>query len=157
MADPPEYQSPYDERSRGVPPPPPPPPSSYRTPPPGQQGVPTRTTTTPAAGAPPAASRGRQLLWIALVIVDLFLALHFIFYLTEAGDVGFGHLVYLVGDGLNAPFRGLFNVSVTHSGHPIQWADVLAVAIYTIVAWIVDRVVVIMTTGPRRGTPRASA
>lgn len=145
-----------------MPEPPPPPPPSYRTPPPGpipRPGEPRVTATTPSAvTAPPAASRGRQLLWIALVIVDLFLALHFIFLLTGAGDVGFGHLVYVVGDALNAPFRGLFNVSLTHSGHPIQWADVVAVVIYTIVAWIVDRVIVIMTTpGPRRGAPPTPA
>lgn len=161
MPDPPEYRNPYTERPAGPPPPPPPP--SYRTPPPGQPwdrtppaggpGV-TPASTTTTVGAPPAASRSRQLLWIALVIVDLFLALHFIFFLTAAGDVGFGHLVYVVGDALNAPFRGLFNISVTHSGHKLQWADVVAVAIYTIVAWIVDRVIVIMTTpSPRRGTP----
>lgn len=156
MPDPPEYQSPYDERWANTPPPPPPP--SYRQPGPARPAGPDRTAPPAPAAAPPAASRGRQLLWIALIVVDLFLALHFIFYLTAAGDVGFGSLVYVVGNGLDAPFRGLFNVSVTHSGHPIQWADIVAVVIYTVVAWIVDRVIVIMTTpGPRRGTPRPPA
>lgn len=152
MPDPPEYQSPYDERSPGTPPPPPPP--GGRPPGPGRPPLPDQPTIAAPAAAPAAASRGRQLLWIALIIVDLFLALHFIFYLTAAGDVGFGRLVYVVGDALDAPFRGLFNVSVTHSGHPIQWADVVAVVIYTVVTWIVDRVIVIMTApGPRRGAP----
>jgi hypothetical protein len=110
------------------------------------------------AAVPPGVRRGRQLLWVALVIVDLFLALHFLFLLTGAGDVGFGHIVYVVGDGLNAPFRGLFNVGVTHSGHPLQWADILAIVIYTAVALIVDRLIVIFTTpSPRRGGPPPAA
>lgn len=134
---------------QGPVPPPPPPPSSYEAAPQRQRAV----ADAHRAAAPPAYSRTRQLMWVALAIVDLFLVLHFIFLLSGAGDVGFGRIVYVVGDALNAPFRGLFNVGVTHGGHPIQWADIVAIVIYSVVALIIDRVIAILSApSPRRGT-----
>ena len=98
--------------------------------------------------------RGRSLLWVALAIVIVLLTLDFIFFLAGANDVGFGHLVYGVGNALNAPFRGLFNITVTRHGHPVQWADLIAIAIYTVAAVIIDRLIVIFTTPSARPTSR---
>ncbi|MBV8529626.1 MAG: hypothetical protein JOZ75_15045 [Candidatus Dormibacteraeota bacterium] len=95
-------------------------------------------------------SRGRSLLWVALAIVNVILVLDFIFLLAGANDVGFGHIVYGVGSALNAPFRNLFNITVTRHGHPVQWADLIAIVIYTVAAVIIDRLIVIFTTPSSR-------
>jgi hypothetical protein len=96
--------------------------------------------------------RGRSLLWVALGIVNVILALDFIFFIAGANDVGFGHIVYSVGGALNAPFRDLFNISVTPRGHPVQWADLIAIVIYTVAAVIIDRLIVIFTTPSSRSS-----
>jgi hypothetical protein len=96
--------------------------------------------------------RGRSLLWVALVLVNVILALDFIFFLAGANDVGFGHIVYGVGNALNVPFRGLFNISLTPGAHPVQWADVIAIVVYTMAALIIDRLIVIVATPSRRAS-----
>ena len=142
MPEPVEYQNQYVESATGAPPPPP----GYPPVPPGERAVVTRGV------AAPAGFRARQSVWVAIAIVDIILALRFIFYLAGAHDVGFAHAVYVIGAALDAPFRGIFNTSIAPGDHPVQWADVLAVAIYSVAAWIVDRIILIASTpSPRRG------
>ena len=129
-----------DRYEAAVPPPPPPPagaPPAY-----DEQLTSTQTTVTPVA------YRMRTLVWLILVVVDVILGLRFIFYAAGANDVGFAHAMYVIGTALDAPFRGIFNVTAATAGHPLQWADVLAIAVYSIAAWIVTRVMVIGATPP---------
>ncbi|MBV9099684.1 MAG: hypothetical protein JOZ46_13090 [Candidatus Dormibacteraeota bacterium] len=101
----------------------------------------------------PAGFRARQTVWVLLVITDLILALRFIFYAAGAHDTGFAHAMFVLGSALDAPFRGIFNVTEHTAGHPLQWADLLAIAIYSVAAWIVARLITIAATPPARSGP----
>lgn len=96
----------------------------------------------------PVAYRSIQLVWLIAGVVDIILALHFIFRAAAANNTGFAHYVFRIGGWLAAPFEGIFN---TTGNGTIRWADVLAVVIYSIAAWIVTKVVRI-TAAPRKGT-----
>jgi len=151
MTDPIEVRQERVESTAGTPPPPPapgyPPASSYS----GERVVTTRSTSLQSG------FRGRQTVWVCIAIVDLFLALDFIFFAAGANNTGFASLVYTIGGALAAPFRGIFNITTAPHGHPLQWADVLAIVIYTLAAWIVNRVILIATTpSDRRGATVAS-
>ncbi|MFN2582100.1 MAG: hypothetical protein ABR498_05100 [Candidatus Dormibacteria bacterium] len=137
-----EYQHDYIEPV----PPPPPPPGYLPVTAPVQRAY---TTNTVAA---PRGFRGRQLVWVCLAIVDLILALDFLFLLAGANNVGFARAIYAIGAALAAPFRGIFAISTTPGHHPVVWTDLLAIVIYSIAAWIVDRLIVIVSTpSSRRG------
>lgn len=127
----------------------PPPAPGYATGPyAGDRVVATRSTVVPAG------FRGRQLVWVSIAIVDLFLALDFIFFAAGANNVGFGSIVYTVGGALAMPFRGIFNITTAPQHHPLQWADILAIVIYTIAAWLVNRLILVATTPSNRtGAP----
>lgn len=96
----------------------------------------------------PVGSRLRQLVWLLVGIVDAILALHFIFRAVGANNTGFAHYIYRLGGALAAPFEGIFNNTVTNGVAVIHWADVLAIVVYTIAAWIVAKLVSILA-GPR--------
>lgn len=156
MPEPIEYQNQYVETAAAPPPPAPVAPVQPVAPVgPVAPAVGTRAVTT-STTAVPAGYRARQLVWVILAVVVLILALRFVFFLAGANNVGFAHAIYAIGAALDAPFRGIFNNSITPGDHPLQWADVLAIIVYTIAAWIVDRVIIIMSTpSPRRGVPPA--
>lgn len=99
----------------------------------------------------PVGYRSIQLIWLIAGVVDFILALDFIFRAVGAHNTSFAHYIYRIGGWLAAPFLGIFNTTVAANGTSvIQWADVLAVAIYTVAAWVVTKVIRILTT-PRTG------
>jgi hypothetical protein len=99
----------------------------------------------------PVGYRSIQLIWLIAGVVDFILALDFIFRAVGAHNTGFAHYIYRIGGWLAAPFLGIFNTTVAANGTSvIQWADVLAVAIYTVAAWVVTKLIRILTT-PRTG------
>jgi hypothetical protein len=126
------------------------PPPEYNTVPPPVYAAPrvaaARTTMAPVG------SRARQFVWLAVAIVDVILALRFTFIALSANDTGFVSAMNQAGAALAYPFKGIFgNTSV--DGHALQWACILAIGIYTIAAWVVDRLVVIAATHTDRGAP----
>jgi hypothetical protein len=98
----------------------------------------------------PAGFRMIQLVWLIAVVVDIILALDFIFRAANAHNTGFAHYIYRLGGWLAAPFNGIFNTTTASNGALIRWTDVLAVVVYTAAAWIVTRLVRITAT-PRTG------
>jgi hypothetical protein len=94
----------------------------------------------------PPAYRARQGVWLALIVVDIILALRFLFYALGANDVGFASAMYRIGSALDAPFRGIFSTTLDPSGHPLQWADLLAIAVYALAAWLVTKVILLFST-----------
>jgi len=103
----------------------------------------------------PVAYRARSVVWLFLAVVDIILALRFIFFAAGANDTGFAHAMYAIGGALDAPFRGIFNVTTATASHPLHWEDILAIVIYSIAAWIVTRVMVIGSTPPDRARTAA--
>ena len=110
-----------------------------------------------AAAAPVATSTGAysvgsrliQLVWLLAGVVDLILALDFVFRAVPANNTGFAHYIYRLGGWLGAPFDGIFNTTTANHGTSVfRWSDVLAVVIYAVAAWIVARLIRI--TAPAR-------
>jgi hypothetical protein len=109
-----------------------------------------RSTQSSRVGGSPVGSRLIQLVWLIAGVVDAILALDFIFKAAGANNTGFAHYIYRLGGWLAAPFNGIFTNTAVASGTVFHWADVLAVAVYTIAAWIVTKLVSILAT-PRTG------
>ncbi len=133
------------------------------------QGAPAPVATAPVAAAPVAAAPGAagtsvyssrvgvypvgyraiQLIWLIVGVIDIILALDFIFKAANANNTGFAHYIYRLAGWLAAPFSGIFNNTATN-GTVFRWADVLAIAIYSVAGWIVTKLVRITAT-PRTG------
>jgi hypothetical protein len=115
------------------------------------------TPTTPVAAAAPASTtttssyrrsgesqgvyRTVQLVWLIVGVIDLLIALDFIFRAAAANNTGFAHYMYRIGGRLAAPFDGIFNLTVVNGKSVLRWPDLLAIAIYTIAAYIVVKLV----------------
>jgi hypothetical protein len=115
----------------------------------------TTTTRTYASRTPTysGSSRLAQFVWLVVGIVDVILALDFIFRAAGGANTGFAHYVYRIGGWLSAPFAGIFtNTPITNGRTFVRWADVLAVVIYTLAALAVVKLVQIVAT-PRARTP----
>jgi hypothetical protein len=120
------------------------PPSAF-TPPPPAPGPPPPARRGGLAPAPPPSRMGAaaggwrttRLLWFAVSVVDSFLALDLVFRLASANDIGFAALVLRVGDALSMPFQGIFANLTARGGAVIRWSDLVALVIYTLVAWAV--------------------
>jgi hypothetical protein len=103
-----------------------------------------QTTTRSSRVVTPVGSRLQSTVWLAVGIVDLILALDFVFKLLAAANVGFVGFITMVAGSLAAPFRGVLASSVP-SGHYFYWPDVLAIVVFLIAAWIVVSLIGITT------------
>jgi hypothetical protein len=103
----------------------------------------------------PVGYRARQIVWLCAGIVNAILALRFIFLAAGAGDSGFASFIYAAGSALAAPFRGIIGNSTAGNGHPLEWADLVAIAVYTLAAWIVAKIVMIASVHEDGTAPAA--
>lgn len=100
--------------------------------------------------------RARQIVWLCLGIVNFILALRFIFLGAGASSGNaFASFIYTAGSALAAPFRGIIGTTSAGNGHPLEWADLVAIAIYSIAAWVVAKIVMISAVHEDRGVPAA--
>jgi hypothetical protein len=89
---------------------------------------------------PSARARLTELIGLAILVVDLFLALDFVFRAVAASRDGFVQVVDRVGDALASPFSGIFRD--THTvGHTTFWAALIALVVYTVAALILLRII----------------
>jgi hypothetical protein len=98
--------------------------------------------------------RARQAVWLAVAVVDVFLALRFALLAADAGASGFTSFIYTVGVALSHPFRTVFGTTISN-GHPLQWAVLLAIVVYTFAAWVVSRLILIAASPSGRGVTAA--
>jgi hypothetical protein len=115
----------------------------------------TPSTTTPIST--PVVTRGSnrlgELVWLCLAVVDAFLALDFLFRAVAAQDSGFVGAVTRVGNALASPFTGIFSrQTVPQVDHTTFWAALVAIVVYTVAAWILLRLLTLLTG---RGYKRA--
>ena len=79
-----------------------------------------------------------QLTWLIAGLVDVILALDFLFRTLNTHDQGFAGFIYSVGAVLGAPFDGIFGNTVNLSQNAVigidRWGDLMAIAIYTLIA-----------------------
>jgi hypothetical protein len=112
------------------------------------------TTTHRTATVTPLGSRIQSAVWLVVGIVDVALALDFVFKLLAAANVGFVGFISDVAGSLSAPFRGVLATSAP-SGHYFAWPDVVAVVVYSIAALVV--VILIRILAGRRSPQTSGA
>jgi hypothetical protein len=100
----------------------------------------------------PVGFRPRQLLWLAYAIVAGFLVVDLVFHAAGASTgSSFVNFVYNVGGAFNMPFRNI--IAGQQPGvATLQWADVIALVVYAFAAWVVERVIVIMSRSSQPST-----
>lgn len=98
---------------------------------------------------PSAHDRLSELIVLAILVVDLFLALDFVFRAVLASRDGFVQIVLRVGDALAGPFAGIFT-NTNAAGHATFWAALIALAVYTVAALILLRIIHLVTSPIRR-------
>lgn len=110
----------------------------------GPDGTGERTVTRTSSTVAPMGFRARNTVWLAVGIVDIILALDFVFKLAGSATIGFVGFISSVAAPLAAPFRGVFSTTLA-TGHYTNWADVAGIVVYLIAAWIVVSLIGIMT------------
>ena len=94
--------------------------------------------------------RLRELVWLAVLVVDAFLALDFLFRAIAATSDGFVLIVLRVGNALASPFAGLFSNTTAVVGRTSFWSAVLAIVIYSLAAWVVTRFITLLAGHSKR-------
>ncbi|MGC2191474.1 MAG: hypothetical protein WA751_03980 [Candidatus Dormiibacterota bacterium] len=134
-------------------------PPEYQPKPPQPTQAGSQPTISPAVGEdrgrPAQASRWRgyrvgELILLSVTIVDAFLALDFVFRATAVSQDGFVSVVDRVGGALASPFAGIFRPGVPQVGHTTFWAALLALAIYTVAALVLLRLIHLLSSPLRR-------
>ncbi len=92
-----------------------------------------------------------ELILLSVLVVDAFLALDFVFRATAVHGGGFVSVVDRVGGALASPFAGIFKAGVPQVGHTTFWAALLALAVYTLAALVLVRLVHLLSSPFRRG------
>lgn len=110
----------------------------------------TQTTADPLTGAQVQQSSTRmwsgrapgvELVWLVAGIVAVILAMDFIFHAAGANNVGFAAFIFSMGTFFAAPFAGIFNTSTAATGNLYIWADILAMVVYGLLAFVIVKVV----------------
>jgi hypothetical protein len=103
-------------------------------------GVVTRT------GIYPAGYRAIQTVWFVIGVINAILAFDFVLRLLAANNVGFAHLMYVLGRVFGTPFDGIFNMTVVDGVYVVRWSDLLAIAVYSLIGWGITKLIRIMST-----------
>ena len=109
----------------------------------GPSGYGERTVTRTTSTVTPMGFRLKSTVWLAVGIVDVVMALDFIFKLVASANVGFVGFIYSVAGALSSPFRGVLTSSVS-TGRYAYWPDVVGIVVYLIAAGIVVGLIGIM-------------
>lgn len=81
--------------------------------------------------------RTERIVWLITVVVDILLALRFIFMLLGAStQAAFASLLYGLTFPLVAPFEGMFSTP-NRNGSVFEPASLVAIVIYTLIGWVV--------------------
>jgi uncharacterized protein YggT (Ycf19 family) len=78
--------------------------------------------------------KASQVIWYIVGIVNAILLLRMLFELFGAKNVGFASALYSLSAPFVAPFRGIF-AAPTFNGSHFDTAALVAIVIYTLVAW----------------------
>jgi hypothetical protein len=110
----------------------------------GPSGSGERTVTRTTSTVAPMGFRLKSTVWLAVGVVDVILALDFIFKLLASANVGFVGFISSVAGALSSPFRGVLTSSVS-TGHYAYWADVVGIVVYLVAAGVVVGLIGIMS------------
>jgi hypothetical protein len=90
-------------------------------------------------------NKTNQVIMSIVTIIDLLVAIRFIFTLLNANNVGVVSFIYMITDLFVAPFRGIF-ASPTAGGAYFDLASILAIVIWTVFAVILCMVIDLFST-----------
>jgi hypothetical protein len=114
---------------------------------PGQRAA--TTTYSSHSSSAPAGFRAIQIVWFIIGVINVILAMDFVFRLAAANNVGFAHVIYAMGRAMAAPFDGIFSNTVSDGVYVVKWSDVLAIAVYSLIGWGITKLVQISASrGP---------
>jgi hypothetical protein len=90
-----------------------------------------------------------SVVWFIAGLIIALLAIRFVLAMTGANpDAGFAELIYSVTSPFRAPFAGLFGAPITYEGAAatarIEFEDLVAMAVYALVAWGLTKVFALM-------------
>ena len=80
------------------------------------------------------ATRAGAYVWYIISIIDVLLALRFLFLLLGANNTGFASLLYQVSYPFMSLFKGIFPSPGSETGY-FDTASVLAIVIYFLIGW----------------------
>ena len=84
--------------------------------------------------------RGTQIVWYILGLLNVLLAFRFILKLLAANpSAGFSSFIYTLSYPFAAPFLAVFRSSEVE-GSVFEWTTLLAMIVYTLIAWGIVRI-----------------
>lgn len=95
--------------------------------------------------------KATQLIWLALGLLEALLALRIFLKLIGANAAnGFAGLLYSVTDLFLVPFVGLTGTPAA-GGFVLEISSVIAMIVYALLAWVLERLVWVIFYRPRSG------
>ena len=95
--------------------------------------------------------RATQLIWLGLGLLEALLGLRFLLKLVAANaDNPFASLLYSVTGAFLAPFAGLTGTPAA-GGMVLEVSTLIAMVVYALLAWVLERIVWVMFYRPRTG------
>ncbi len=85
-----------------------------------------------------------RLLLIAIGVIDLVLAVNFVVVLAGAAATGFVVFLNDLAGAISVPFSGMFSTQISGVAHPLLWADVVAIVVWTVCAFIVIKITTVL-------------
>ena len=87
-------------------------------------------------------------IYFALDVVEVILVFRFMFRLLGVSSAsGFAQFVYQLSTPLVTPFFGILRQSVTPSGAVFEWATIVAMLMYALLAYALVRLFALVLTG----------
>lgn len=96
------------------------------------------------------ADRARQVVYLIFGIIEVLIAIRVVLKLLAANpDAGFTSFIYGITEPLVAPFLGVFPEPSGNNGSVFELSSVLAIIVYMLLAYVIVRVIHIMSHRPR--------
>lgn len=90
--------------------------------------------------------RANQVIWYIVGILNVFLLFRFILKLLSANpEAAFTNFIYTVTKPFISPFLTVFGIS-TVENIVFEWTTILAIVVYTLVAWGISKLILMSTT-----------
>ena len=91
-----------------------------------------------------------RIIWLLAGSLLILLAFRFVLALLGANPANpFANFIYSVSYPFVAPFFGLFGYHLTYGVSQVEVFTLVAMAVYAVIAWIIDRAVNITRAGPQ--------
>lgn len=96
------------------------------------------------------ADRARQIVYLVFGIIEVLIAIRVVLKLLAANpNAGFSSFIYGITEPLVAPFLGVFPQPSGDNGSVFELSSVLAIIVYMLLAYVIVRVIHIMSHRPR--------